>query len=485
MKKYVSLLFVLVLLLCSCDISEIEEIDEAIAEETGAVKVDTSTFGAGVALSESADPYTTENKLNSELMGLICESLFSVSETFEVSPVLCKDYTYSDKTYVFNIKKNVSFSDGSTLLPSDVEYSLRAALEHGSYYAANLSAIDSISSSDRNGTVTIRLKYDNSRFPALLDIPIIKTGTRGDKLPKGTGIYAPKDDFSALVARSNHHSGKTPKYSVISLTDVASSDELLFEFDNHTISLLTSDPTGTSPLSPLSTSQIKNISTTRLHFLGFNTRKAPLSDNAVRRSIARAIDRESAAYNDFALMGRPSALPIHPGTSSYPAEISELLAYDGNARLDIPEPLTLLVNSENQGKLAVCKRIAETLTRLGAPCTVRALSFNDYASALAGGDFDLYYAEVSLSPDFDLTRLLQGSLNYGGFYDAELLSLHSSYLAGDEARDDFFRAFCDKVPFAPIFFKDTALYTQTGFFEKMTPTAQNTYNSFCDWVVKS
>ncbi len=485
MKKCISFFLILSLFIFSaCDIAEIEEIGGAISEEAEITDVDTSTFGVGFASGESADPYTTKNKLNFELMGLICEPLFSLSENFEAEPVLCESFSYSDKTYVFNIKKNVTFSDKSALLPSDVEYSLKAACEPGSYYASNLSIIESISSSDRKGTVTVTLKYANSRFPALLDIPIIKNGTRGNALPTGTGIYAPKDDLLALVARTNHHSGKEPEYSVISLLDVSSSDELLFEFDNHTISILTSDPTGTAPLSPLSASQMKNVSSTRLHFIGFNMRRAPFSDKAARVAIARLIDRESAAQNDFALMGKPCELPFHPSFSSYPEEVSAALSYVGDLNLDISKPVTILVNTETSGKIAVCKRISETLTRLGVPCSVRALPFNEYATALTHGDFDLYYGEVSLSPDFDLTRILQGSLNYGGFYDAELLSLHSAYLAGDEARDNFFRAFCETVPFAPIMFKDTAIYYQSGFFEKLFPTAQNTYNSFCDWVVK-
>ena len=482
MKKFISLILALLLLFCSCDISDIEELDGEMSEENAAQPVDTSVFGVGIAKSESADPYTTKNKLNFELCGLICEPLFFLSPTFEATPVLCESYTYSEKTYVFTVKSGVTFSDGSKLTASDVEYSLRAAMEYGSFYATNLSVIESVSSSDRNSTVTVRLRYDNCRLPSLLDIPIIKSGTRDKMLPTGTGLYAPKDDMTALVARSNHHSGKKTKYSVISLVSVAGSDELLFEFDNHAVSLLTSDPTGASPLTPLGASQINNVPTTRMHYIGFNVRKKQLADKSVRAAISRAIDRESAAKNDFALMGVPSPLPIHPDAKSYPAGFAEAFAYDGTTRIELSSPLVLLVNSENPGKLAVCKRISENLTRLGAPCTVHALPFNEYAAALSRGDFDLYYAEVSLGADFDLSRILQGSLNYGGFYDAELSSLYSAYLAKDEAGESFFRAFCERTPFAPIMFKSTAMYTPQGFFEKATPTAQNPYHDFCNWI---
>ncbi len=480
MKKILSVFLIIVLLFSSCSISDIEPLDDT---ESTIAPPDTSVFGVAFARSESADPYTTQNKLNAELMGLITEPLFSVSSDFEAIPVLCTDYTYSNRTYILNIKNGVFFSDGSPLTPEDVAYSLRAAMESASFYSTNLSIIESISFSNREGTVTIRLKYDNARFPRLLDIPIIKKDTRGEFLPVGTGLYAPNDDLSSLISRAGHHSGKLARYQAISLVDVASTDELLFEFDNHTVSVLTSDPTAPAPLTPLSVSQITSISTTRMHYLAFNMRREVFSDAATRIAIARIIDRESAANGDFALMGCASALPVHPSSNAYSAEIAENFAYDVNLPVTLSKPIEILVNSESSAKLAVCKRISETLARRGVTCTVRALPFNEYAAALANGDFDLYYGEVSLGADFDLTRLLSGPLNYGAWYDASLLSLHSAYLAGDEARDDFFNAFCENPPFVPIMFKNTAMYSQNGFFESATPTSQNTYNNFSDWTI--
>lgn len=473
------------LLLSACGVSDIPEVTDTeadvIVEE---YKANNDVFGVAFAPSESADPYTTPNKLNSELMGLICEPLFSLSQNFEAKPVLCSDYSYSDRTYVFKIR-SAKFSDGSALRASDVEYSLRCAMESGSYYAARLSLIESIKSSNRNGTVTVKLRYDNSRFPALLDIPIIKSGTREKMLPTGTGIYAPKDDLSSLIATEGHHSGKQAPYTVIKLYDIHSSDELVFEFDSHNVSVLTGDPTGTSKSIPSSNAESVAVPTTQMHYLGFNLRDEALKDAATRVAIARAIDREAAAQNDFALMGVASALPIHPKSSLYRADVAETLSYDGKTQISVSKPLTILVNSENSGKLAACKRIAETLTRLGAPTTVRPLPFAEYTAALQKGDFTLYYGEVALGADFDITRLIAGSLNYGWIYDSGMSSALLSYLAGDEALQDYCSTFCKFVPFAPIMFKNTVMYAEKNFFEKATPTSQNVYNGFCDWIIKN
>ncbi len=486
MKKLLCFTLFFALLFCSCSVAQIPETDitqTSVPEQM--YTPDTSTFGVAFASNESADPFTTQSKLNFELCGLICEPLFAVSESFEIIPVLCSDYTYSDREYTFNIKRGVTFSDGSALSPSDVEYSLRAAAEQGSYFASSLSVVESIRASDSNGYVKVRLKYDNARFPALLDIPIIKSGTRKNMFPVGTGIYAPKDDRTALFLRDNHHSGKKPHYTVISLHDVASSDELVFEFDSHNISLLTSDPTGTSRLVPSSTTERTNVPSTLFHYVGFNTRKQLFYDKNNRRAVARAIDRNLAASGDFALMGNAAALPVHPKSTLYNHTAAETLSYQPDTSLPFTDSLTILVNSENSGKVAVCKRIAETLTRLGAPTTVRALPFNEYTRALSTGDFDLYYAEVALGADFDITRLMAGSLNFGGFYDASMSAGVAAYLGGDEGLSQFFSAFCDTVPFAPVLFKDTAVYTEKNFFEKINPSSQNIYFDFCNWEIRS
>ncbi|MBQ7120435.1 MAG: ABC transporter substrate-binding protein [Oscillospiraceae bacterium] len=492
MKRFLLFLLAFTFIFASCAETELYN-EEPVAldddspqisiQEEEPIVAKNETFIVGFCKSESADPYTTSNKLNSELMGLITEPLFSVSDVFEVAPVLCSDYTVREKEWTFSIRNDVTFSDGSKLTVADVEESILAAMEPASYFGTRLSIIESVTSSKRAGTVTITLKYENARFASLLDFPIIKKGTRGNPLPTGTGIYAPDEAMENLVARDGHHSGNTPHYKTIRLCNISTNEELIFKFDALDISTLTSDPTGTASRFPGIPVDLISVPSTTLHYLGFNAKNEKLANKEVRKAIARAIDRKSIAENDFAFMGNEATLPLHPQSLGYPWETAMDLEYDRDAKIEVGIPLTILVNNENSAKVAACNRIAEDLTKCGTTTTVRALPFNEYTTALQNGDFTLYYAEVSLTPDFDITRELLGSLNFGKVSDISMTAALMAYLGGDEGCETYFSTFCDVVPFAPIFFKNTAMYTQKNFFKTTCPSSQNIYYNFCDWEI--
>ena len=297
-------------------------------------------------------------------------------------------------------------------------------------------------------------------------------------------MFYPSEDRTKLIARKDHHSGKTPLYQTITLSDVSSTDELIFEFESGVVSILTGDPAGTAPLTLRGQNQLYNVPTLRMQYIGFNMSNPILSDVAIRKAISRAIDRESAAEKDFALMARASSLPIHPNAAGSDVAAASL-AFSPDGKISAPEgaELSILVNSETAGKISVCERIAAELTKRGLPTTVRALPFNEYAKALQSGSFSLYLGEVYLSCDFDVSRIVKtgGVLNYGRFSNAELDALISDYLASDEGKEPYLSKFAELVPIAPVLFRDSAMYSSPAFFESTLATSQNIYTAFNDW----
>ena len=87
--------------------------------------------------------------------------------------------------------------------------------------------------------------------------------------------------------------------------------------------------------------------------------------------------------------------------------------------------IDLIVCSESAGKGDIAKQFASDMGSLGVTVTVRELSWTEYQNALTNGDYDMYYAEVKLGADFDLTSILteDGSLNYGKIKDENYATL--------------------------------------------------------------
>ena len=161
---------------------------------------------------------------------------------------------------------------------------------------------------------------------------------------------------------------------------------------------------------------------------------------------------------------------------------------DYGGRRHKPVTVSILVNQENKSKIAVCKRVAEALTHIGITAEVREEKWEQYLRALNAGDFDLYYAEISLPSDYIIDTLIKrgGVLNYGKFNASDFEDMLPSFNAADVEKDSaalksFYSEFSLRVPFVPIIFKKNTVITHRNFFEELYPTEHNAYYAFYRW----
>ena len=75
----------------------------------------------------------------------------------------------------------------------------------------------------------------------------------------------------------------------------------------------------------------------------------------------------------------------------------------------------LLVNKENRLRVSAARIIAKRLSEYGISVNVAEKSFADYTAALSSGNFQLYLAEVAITPNMDISSLVTegGSAAYG------------------------------------------------------------------------
>ncbi len=330
-------------------------------------------------------------------------------------------------------------------------------------------------------------------MPLLLDIPLaLGTGAR----PLGTGPYLLTDSGGSLslTARPGWwgDSGSLPVRE-IRLASLTKPDELVSAFNSGEVSLIDVDLTGTSELGSSGSYQVWDYPSTDLLYLGFNASQGLCRDPAVRRSIARAIDRDALAETIFARHAAAAAIPLHPVSPLYNEELAKRLSYDPSILTGLElkgRPLTLLVNIESTAKSAAANEIARQLQEAGLRVTVERLPWEEYTAALTARDFDLYLGEVYLTPDFDLSALIApgGALNYGGWEDGVISGLLSAFRTAEgelrqSAASSLYRYLCQQAPIAPICFKNGSVLTQYGRLDQLNPTQYNVFYDLSQWAV--
>lgn len=450
------------------------------------------TFSLPYAPDQSLDPIDCPDGPQQTAASLICEGLFRLTPDLETENLLCESYTYDPEryAYTFTLRPGVLFSDGSPLTARDVRTALERARQ-SERYQARLAQVSSISAGD--GAVTITLSGPNTGFPALLDIPIAKESGGG---LLGTGPYLLSQDESgtSLAANPIWWRGGGQPVDRISLTEASGQDAVLYRFSSHEVQLITTDLTGTNPVTLTGSVSQWEADTTVLQYVGFNTTAAPLDNAALRGALGEALNREHIVSGFLSGHGRAAQLPLSPLSSLYP-EALEIPFSAGAAAQAVtrtgytPErTLTLLVNGENGFKTAAAEDLAEAFTVAGVPVETRILPWEEYAAALAAGDFDLYYGEVRLTADWDLTSLLStgGALNYGGWADNRTDALLAAYGAAENraaAMEALCRHLQQQAPILPVCFKSSTVLTQAGVLDGLTPAAAEPFYNLTDCTI--
>ncbi|MDR0381293.1 MAG: ABC transporter substrate-binding protein [Oscillospiraceae bacterium] len=472
-------------------------------------------FGIPWLPSDTVRPLTDRSRFNAQWHRLVYEGLFALDAAFEPTPALCASYTTQDNlVYLFRLRDDVRFHDGAALTAADAAASLTAACGRDSVYAAALSEVVSVRAADPM-TVEVTLAAPNPRLPALLTAPILPQNAEALVVPPGTGPYVPQidDDHPHLLASADWWRREPRSVSRIELIPIETSDRLIYAFETRAISLVEQNPTDTTAIHYGGDYETWEYDTPILQYVGFNTKHPLLQDPALRRALALAVDRETICRELYG--GRwavPAVLPLPPASPLYNKTLAGQNGYD-LARLSalftdlsledrdedgiLEYPIsrhrrqalsfTLIVGAENAERVAAARRVAQTLGDMGVAVEVSALPFNTFLTAIKEGAFDLYYAEATLTPDFNpLVFDADGALGYGFYHDAETAALWEAVCTAAPgetagARDAFWRRWLEESPIVPVLFKRQALLTQRGLATNPAPLFDNLFANLPAW----
>ena len=239
-----------------------------------------------------------------------------------------------DKTYVFYLKKGVTFHDGSEFTAEDVKYTFESVLEPDmnspkAYAFENLEAIEI---SDPY-TVTFRLKEVFAPFLLEMTLPIVpkkaaeqEVGEKFTETLIGTGPFQLSEwthDEQVVFEAYHEHFAGAPKVENVVLKIIPDDTVRFLELKQGNVDLVQNAiPPDMVPIAR-ETKGLKVVEKESIviYYLGINMEDPILQNVKVRQAIAHAIDRKSIV--DYLIKGQAALATglLSPANWAYEAEV--------------------------------------------------------------------------------------------------------------------------------------------------------------------
>ncbi len=251
-------------------------------------------------------------------------------ETFQLKPLLATSWKFTDDTTLeFELRKGVTFHDGSAFSADDVVYTVNSVLNEQVSVPSNYAFIDHAEKID-DLHVRIKLKH---AFPAALEyfsmvLPIYpknyreRAGNDFSKRPVGTGPYkvAKLDGTARIVLERNDAYFDGPKgkpaINTILITEVANAtDELTAIIGGQADWIWEFSPDQLDQLGRMPNIQVQTSESMRVVYMNLDAAgrsgDTPLTKQKVRQAIMYAVDRQTLA-KQFMPGGRVLDAPCYP-----------------------------------------------------------------------------------------------------------------------------------------------------------------------------
>ena len=489
-------------------------------------EVPESTKGKDVVRSEAADtvfslncnveysfnPIIATNRSNQLVCSLVYENMLELDNNFNVVPgVLSEGIPNEDATYwTFSINEGHYFHDGTPVTGKDIRYSLDRAI-NSDRFRGRFASYQGSGYDDKNFYVTLGI--GDTQFNKLLNIPIVQYGTMDEKRPGGSGPYKYNADYTALNAHELYHGYETLPLDTIYLVEYSTADTIISAFEDGIIDAVANDPSSYTNLGYASTNEIRNFNTTHYHYVMFNEESTMGKFVGFRQAMVYAFDRVNFAEVLMHDNGVASAVPMHPSAPDYPTEYAANLSFnlekvktvlENSGIKDYDEDgwmeymsgsaqdidIQFIVCSDSSAKTGVVRKFQSDMESIGLKVTVQELTWDDYLLALEEGTFDMYYGEVKLRNNFDITELVDvdSELNFSRTRDTAFVQYVNNYLgSSDSQRKALFQQLCDYLnntgTLISIGFESQQLIVHRGVIKGLDPNIGNPLYNFENWEI--
>lgn len=417
--------------------------------------------------------FTTNPVINQITQGLLT---FDVNN--QLQPMLASSWEQvDDLTYVYQIRDNVTFSDGTAMTMDDVIYSMERVRnpELASYLGWMYDNVDKIEQTgDWELTVTLKAPDATWQYiPATTACHVLKKDfveTAGENFGTaqggivGTGPYT----YVSWTSGTEVVLEKNPNYW--DADHAGYFNQLIFkvitEDNTRVVALKTGDIDCTVAPPPSQLEELvsdQNITLTSnsgfgVLFVAFNTQKEPFNNADVRRAISMAVDMDTIYTNLIKekVGDAPTALPSSDALFSIePERWNDYLAAAPQHVFDVENARTLLANAgypngfectlvvnEDTLRNSVALAMQSSLAEIGITLNIKKVSTDEHTRYQFGEvvdqngvrDYDMIMAGWEADypdPSGNLTPLYQGgnSSNSAAYDNADVNDLITKQMA--------------------------------------------------------
>ncbi|MCR4718527.1 MAG: ABC transporter substrate-binding protein [Firmicutes bacterium] len=470
---------------------------------------DNSDINLAISGISNLNPLETSSKSVQSIMNIIYEPLFTYDEKISTVPVLAESYSLSEdgRQMTIKLKDGVKWHDGTNLTAEDVIYTLSKLIHSKGLYKKTADKISSFTAISKN-EVVINFNKQELDFSYNLTFPILSKNTGyvsgADFVPVGTGAYklaTKSENEIVLEPNSLWHGDVVPRKKVF-IKLLRDSSALAETFNVNETDAILSEEAQEAGHAPKSNSQTKQIVSNNMIFLGFNTQNPRLLPE-VRRAIELLLDKQAIVEKNAYGYGKVCDISVNPDCWAYESAGLDGYSQDYTAKLlkhsgyvlengvysngEYTMTLGLIVNADNEEKLAIAYAISEMLSGTGFDIKVDALDYDSYLSRIDSGNYDMFLGETETDSVINPLAMLDSASNYFGFDASELKGMMSElYGVSNQERykkciKDIAIKFAENPPYVPLFFTTMSMYYGSNVSGITQPTLTDRYKDIEKW----
>lgn len=474
----------------------------------------------GISNLDNIHPYITNNQEAIYIDQLIFEPLLSITEDYQVSNCLAKEWSKIDnKTYVIKLNDNVMWHDNSKFTAEDVKFSVtKLQSQTESVYYSNVKNIKNVEVIDEY-TVRIELKQEEAFFEYNLIFPIISskqyktTNINSSKvIPLGTGKYKIskiQEDKIELIKNENwrdiNAENSNIKTIYINLYDNRGKEYNAFKLGSIDL-IYTSNKNAEKYIGSMGYNQ-KLYANREYDYIGLNCQNTILQYQEVRQAISKVINKDKIVTStlenkvtvaNYPLINNSYLLKDMENSNKVNTEKAKEILQNAGWKYEygiwqkeidgITKTINidLVVSNSNSQRVKVAETIKDQLETFGIKINVKQVTDSQYKAYLNNKNYEMILTGVYTSIAPYLNYFL-GKGNICNYENEEIISMINeinSITDKEGLKERYAKIFgiCnEQVPYISLYYNNDMVAYSTDLMGDVNPNCYSIFYNFSNW----